>query len=214
MSSSGNEFHSDSVKREIMEATYRALSEHGYSSLTIQAISDEFENSKSLLYYHYDSKDDLLVDFLDYALHQFLDAIRVRDQCPTKQLRTLVDNLVPKTLDNEPYRVQLAMFELRISMPHDDHIRQQYLEVDSKLNELLRDIIQSGVESGVFVAVDPVIEAEHFLSLLTGIRARRLTMGDEFPTETAREALLTQIQRLEADTSISANPENATDTVS
>jgi AcrR family transcriptional regulator len=200
----------DSVKREIMEATYRALSEHGYGSLTIQAIADEFENSKSLLYYHYEGKDDLLVDFLDYALHRFLDEIRVRDQRPAKQLWTLVDILVPETLDDDPYRVQLAMFELRVNAPHDSHSRQQYLEVDRELKALLRDIIQQGVESGEFVAVDPDIETEHFLSSLTGVRTRRLTMDDEFPTETAREALLQQIRRLESDPSILADSENAT----
>lgn len=190
----------DSVKREIMEATYRALSEYGYESLTIQAIADEFGNSKSLLYYHYDGKDELLVDFLDYALHRFLDEIPIHNQHPAKRLRTLVDILVPETLDEEPYRVQLAMFELRVNAPHDPASRQQYLEVDRELKELLRDTVQQGVESGAFVAVDPDVEAERFLSLLTGVRVRRLTMDEAFPTTTAREALLTQIRRLETDT--------------
>ncbi|KMT45774.1 hypothetical protein EL22_27700 [Halostagnicola sp. A56] len=38
----------DPVKRDIMEATYKAVSEHGYGDLTIQHIADEFENSKTL----------------------------------------------------------------------------------------------------------------------------------------------------------------------
>lgn len=187
----------DPVEQEIMEATYQAVSEHGYGDLTIQAIADEFENSKSLLYYHYDGKDDLLIDFLDYALHRFLDEIHVGDQPPAKQLRALVDNLAPKTLDDEPYRVQLAMFELRVNAPHDDDARQQYMEVDRELKELLTEIIQQGIESNAFVAVDPDIEAERLLSLLTGVRARRLTVDDEFRIENARTALLTQIQELE-----------------
>lgn len=201
----------DPVKREIMEATYQALSEHGYGDLTIQAIADEFDNSKSLLYYHYDSKDDLLLDFLDYALHRFLDEIRVGDRPPAKQLRALVDNLVPKTLDDEPYRVQLAMFELRVNAPHDHNSRQQYIEVDRDLKRLITEIIQHGIESNAFVAVNPDIEAERLLSLLIGARARRLTMDDEFPIENARTALMTQIKQLETGDPVPSDPKHETD---
>ncbi|MEF8774483.1 MAG: helix-turn-helix domain-containing protein, partial [Halobacteriales archaeon] len=45
----------------LMAATYRALCEHGYADLTIQQIGAEFEKSTSLLYHHYDGKDELLV---------------------------------------------------------------------------------------------------------------------------------------------------------
>lgn len=203
MNRGGTDSDLDPVKQEIMEATYRALSEHGYDGLTTQTIGDEFENSKSLLYYHYESKDDLLVDFLDYVLHEFLHAIRVQDHPPAKQLRLLVDNIVPETLDEEPYKVQLAMFELRVNAPHDHNAQQQYLDVDRELKQLLKEIIQQGIDSNAFVAVDPDIEAERFLSLLIGVRTRRLTMDDEFSIETARAAILTQIQQLEADSPVS-----------
>lgn len=201
------------TKQEIMEATYQALSEHGYGNLTIQAIADEFDNSKSLLYYHYDGKDDLLLDFLDHALHQFLEEVRVQDR-PKKRLRTLIDNLVPETLDDESYRVQLAMFELRVNAPHDHRCRQQYLDVDRELKEFIRETIQQGVESGAFVAVDPAVEAERFLSLLTGVRTRRLTTYDEFPLETARNALLSEINHIATDTNPPSDSDSDADPAS
>ena len=37
------------TRAAIMEATFEALSKHGYADLTIQTIADEFEKSKSLL---------------------------------------------------------------------------------------------------------------------------------------------------------------------
>ncbi|WP_323173135.1 TetR/AcrR family transcriptional regulator [Natrialba sp. PRR66] len=200
----------DPVKREIMEATYRALSTHGYGDLTIQAIADEFDNSKSLLYYHYDGKDELLLDFLDYALGQFLTEIQVSDDAPDEQLRTLIDTLVPETLPDDPYRVQLAMFELRVNAPHDADARTQYLKADRELKTLLRSIVERGITSGEFVPVDPDLEAELFLSLLTGTRTRRLTANDEFSIETARAALLTQLRRLKVDDAAPASPTAAT----
>jgi AcrR family transcriptional regulator len=56
------------TREAIMQATYRALRAHGYARLTIQRIGDEFPKSKSLLYHHYDGKDDLLLEFLSYML--------------------------------------------------------------------------------------------------------------------------------------------------
>ncbi len=54
-----------------MAATYRALCAHGYADLTMQRIADEAGKSKSLLHYHYGTKQELLVAFLDYLFDRF-----------------------------------------------------------------------------------------------------------------------------------------------
>jgi AcrR family transcriptional regulator len=187
----------DPGKREIMEATYRALSKHGYSDLTIQRIADEFEKSKTLLYYHYDGKDELLVDFLDYVLHQFLLELPECEDSPRKELGILIDSLLPETVDDEPYQVMLAMFELRVNAPHDENCREQYLHVDSELKSLLEDIIARGIEAGEFQDADPTVEAELLLSLLTGTRARRLTVYDpDQSIQKLRQAIQSHIDRI------------------
>lgn len=60
-------------REEIMKATNSAFEKHSYSSLSIQNIADEFEKSKSLLYHHYDGKDEILLDFLDHMLDGFFE---------------------------------------------------------------------------------------------------------------------------------------------
>ena len=62
---------------EIMQATYRALSEHGYANLTIKRIAAEYGKSTAAIHYHYDTKDDLLAAFLDFLLDRFTDATRL-----------------------------------------------------------------------------------------------------------------------------------------
>lgn len=189
----------DSVKRDIMEATYKAVSEHGYGDLTIQHIADEFENSKTLIYYHYDGRDELLVDFLEYVLQQFLADLPETTDSPRQELETLVDTLLPPTVEEETYHVMLAMFELRVNAPHDENCREQYLVVDDELKQLLEDILSRGVETGVFEDVTPAVEAELFLSLLIGTRARRLTVyhPDE-SIEPLKDAIRTHIDRISA----------------
>ncbi|ELY83074.1 TetR family transcriptional regulator [Natrinema altunense JCM 12890] len=183
-----------------MEATYEAVSKHGYDSLTIQDIADEFEKSRTLLYYHYDGRDDLLVDFLEYVLYDFLEDLPETKDSARAELETLVETLLPETLDEDVYRIQLAMFELRVNGPHDRDAREQYLHVDKELKELLERIFTRGLETGEFANIDPTVEADLFLSLLTGTRTRRLTVYDpDESIQELRDAIATQIERIAAN---------------
>lgn len=195
----------DPGKRELMEATYRAIAKHGYSNLTIQDIADESERSKTLLYYYYDGRDELLVDFLEYTLQRFLAELPDSVESPREELETLVDALLPTTVEEESYRVMLAMFELRGNAPHDAECREQYLAVDDELESLLADILSRGVESGEFERIDPDVEAKLFLSLLIGTRARRLTVYDpDESIEPLKAAIETHIDRISAGDDSSA----------
>ena len=184
------------LKEEIMRATYRALVKHGYNDLTVQAIADEFAKSKSLLYYHYDGKDDLFADFLEYALQRFRQDIEVEMEDPKNQLNALVDRLVPEELEEGSYQVQIALLELRCEAPHKPRVREQYTRVDQTLQEVIAGIIKRGVKQGVFADVDPAIEAELLVSLLYGARTRRLTTHDEFPIQETRDSLEMYLSRL------------------
>ncbi|WP_199519432.1 TetR/AcrR family transcriptional regulator [Haloferax sp. Atlit-47N] len=200
MTKKNNPDELEPTKVEIMEATYHALGKHGYDSLTIQDIADEFNHSRTLLYYHYDGRDELLVDFLEYVLYEFLENLPDEKKSARAELETLVETLLPATLDEQVYRVQLAMFELRVNGPHDRDAREQYLRVDNELRDLLEDIFTRGLEAGEFAEIDPAVEAELFLSLLTGTRTRRLTVYD--PDESIhmlRDAITTQIEWIAAN---------------
>jgi len=186
------------LKEEIMRATYQALVEHGYSDLTMQAISDEFEKSKSLLYYHYDGKADLLSAFLAYALNTFLEEIEVESTDPQTQLETLIDRLVPETIDTETYQAQIALLELRSDAPHHPLYKEQYTTVDKTLQEKISEILFTGVETGVFTDIDPEVEAELLLSILHGIRMRRVTTHGSFPIEASRDAIYAHLDRFTA----------------
>ncbi|OLZ39455.1 TetR family transcriptional regulator [Natrinema saccharevitans] len=182
-----------------MEATYDAISDTGYSDLTIQDIADEFDRSKTLIYYHYDGREELLVDFLDYVMKQFRTMLPDSTESPQEELETLVDTLLPTTIDEEPFQVMLAMFELRVNAPYDTNCREQYRAVEDELNTLLVDILSRGVEMGEFENIDPEIEAELFVSLLIGTRARRLTVYDPKESITSlKEALQYHIDRITA----------------
>jgi AcrR family transcriptional regulator len=193
---------------EIMDGVYRALRAHGYADVTMQDIADECSKSKSLLHYHYDTKEDLLVAFLDYVITDSEARIRARaDDPPAERLAGFVGWFVfeADAVDREAFHI--ALLELRTQGPFNDRIREQLVRSDRLLRGTVADILESGIEEGVFREVDVEETAALVVATLDGARTRQITLtggdGDEAtdvddlpePTYTRRVAEAT-LQRI------------------
>lgn len=175
---------------EIMEATYRALCRHGYANLTMQHIADECGKSTSLLHYHYDTKQDLLRAFLDYIVDQFAEKVRVSDAVdPAERLLEFIDWFVFDEDDAERRDFHRAMLELKAQAPHNEAFREQLLRSDRAVRGAIAEIIEDGIEQGVFREVDPDRTAALVFAALDGARMRQITLGLDDYTRTVTDAL-------------------------
>lgn len=164
------------TREAIMKATYQALLDHGYADLTIQRIGDEFEKSKSLLYHHYDSKDALLVDFLAFMLRRMEERIPIDETAAADdQLRTGLGYVFEELLAGEDEEFNAAMIELRAQAAHDDRYREQFTDNDRVIHDRIVDIVEVGVEEGVFREVDPDRVAAFLTTTITGAMVRGAT---------------------------------------
>ena len=168
------------TRAAIMEATYRALCEHGYADLTIQAIADEFEKSKSLLYYHYDTKDEILIAFLEYMIEEFaVEETLDSEDAPDEQLSAFIDELVPASPTDAQREFQVALLELRSRALSKDAYREQFTRVDGLVHETLAEILAAGVEDGTFRDIDIEETAALLGAALSGAMLRRATTTDD-----------------------------------
>ncbi|MFC6940778.1 TetR/AcrR family transcriptional regulator [Salinirubellus sp. GCM10025818] len=169
------------TRAAIMEATFAALSKHGYADLTIQTIADEFEKSKSLLYYHYETKDDLLGDFLEFILDAFEAEVDADEGAgPEDRLWTVVELLLPPDIaeDEEAREFRTAIFELRMQAPYDERYAERFAATDERMIAAVETILADGVEEGVF-DVDPEADAELLLDTVMGVTLRTVTAGTD-----------------------------------
>jgi AcrR family transcriptional regulator len=174
----------------IMEATYRALCAHGYADLTIQRISDEFEKSKSLLYYHYDTKDALLVDFLDYILDKFMENMTVEPSKDSReQLDELLDLLFPVSIEDDGEHFETALLELRAQAAHKPEYREYFTRSNRIIRSRIVEIIQSGIDQGAFHSVDPEQTAKLVLATRNGALLQRSSSNDSEAARSVRESL-------------------------
>jgi len=173
---------SDDVSEEIMTATYRALCAHGYAELTMQDIADETDKSKAALHYHYDSKHDLLVAFLDFLYDEFTD--RVSDPAggtPAARLEAFVDTVLSPPSDDVDERVafRTALLELKAQAPYNDDIRERLEAFDRFLFEHVREHVAAGIEAGEFRSVDPDDTARFIVTALDGAHTKQVAVGQD-----------------------------------
>ncbi|KOX98061.1 MULTISPECIES: TetR/AcrR family transcriptional regulator [Halorubrum] len=169
---------SPSAAAEIMDGVYSALRAHGYADLTMQDIADECSKSKSLLHYHYDTKEDLLVAFLEYIISDSEDRIAARaDDPPVDRLVQFVGWFVfaPDEADREAFHI--ALLELRTQGPFNERIREQLARSDRLLRGTVADILADGIEAGVFRDVDVEETAALLVATLDGARTRQITLA-------------------------------------
>lgn len=176
----------ESTREEILKATYEAFCEHGYSGITIQRISDKFPKSKSLLYHHYDGKDDLLLDFLEFMLDQGEEQLPLQTgEGADEHIEMIVDSmfLSGQIMNSEDF--SRAMVELRAQAAHDEQYREYFSRTDRFISKHVEYVIRSGIEQGVFQDVDPEETAALFQVMFVGTTTQRVT-SDESILEDCR----------------------------
>ena len=180
----------DDPSREIMEATYRALCEHGYAATSISKIADEFDKSKSLLYYHYEDKEDLLEDFLGFLLDEFETKVASIDEKePREQLAAVIDLLVPSNVNDEDMHFRRAVLEIRAQAPYHETYQKQIERSDDLILGEIIDALELGIDSGAFRSVNARKVAEFIYSTAYGAIERGVTLDDKSVLTDGRQAI-------------------------
>ncbi|MDY6770698.1 MAG: TetR/AcrR family transcriptional regulator [Candidatus Nanohaloarchaea archaeon] len=176
------------TRDQIMDATYRALCEHGYADLTIERIADEFEKGKSVIYYHFDDKDDLMVSFLDH-LHDRISKDLEGVDCDCQQS---LDNMLEMALglnDEETWAFRTALFEMQSDAPYNDALATRFQDIHDQLMDLFADILDD------LDVQDSEQEAEMLFYTIEGIVSTRITEGRQDDMEALKDRLVERYAR-------------------
>jgi len=186
----GTESESDPTQDAIMDATYRALCEHGYADLTMQDIADEFDKSRSLLHYHYDTKEDLLIAFIDDLVGWIGARLSESDtEEPLERLEEFIEKFVIDPDEEGRRTFALALSELRIQAAHNEAFREKLAAHYRENIAAIATIIEDGIESGAFRPVDPEATGEMIYTALVGARMYQVTLGADDATRRMQESL-------------------------
>lgn len=191
MASLDEEDRSADRREELMWATYRALCEQGIADLTMADIADEAGVSSALLHYHFDTKRDLLLAYVEYAQEWYESTVAdIKDEHPTAlaQLEAVLDIFVDDPDDEHTYN--RAYLELRVQASHDDAFRDAFAARRETIIEELSGLITRGIEAGAIDGDDPDRMARNLYTFMDGARVQQVALGADIdPEEIKADAL-------------------------
>lgn len=175
-----------------MEATFRALSEHGYADLRMRDIGEEFEMTRPVIHYHYNSKHELISSFLEYVIDQYKndDTLDESDD-HWERLRIRIDQCMfgPDIDGFDHWEWMKVYHELFSQAQHNDTHRELFNEHYEGMVVGLADVIEAGIEDGTFADVDAMELSQLLTDIIHSARARRISLGQEDAPDRARAAI-------------------------
>lgn len=188
---------SNETREELLEATYRVLAVHGFAGLTTQRVADEAGRSQSLVHYHYDTKEDLVVAFLEWVRAGESDWLSaLADGTAEDRLRRFVEMQLSIPRDDEHGQFNVAFLELEAAASRNERYAAALRGFSDLVQNALADIIRDGIESGEFRAVDPEATARFLRYALHAAVAEDLTLDVDCAKTETRAAAETYIEQV------------------
>ncbi len=156
-------------KQKIIDTAAYLFQKKGYSSTTLDDVSNELGVSKAALYHYVSSKDELLSMIYTQALNKiFMDTNEISrmELPPDEKLRLIIHNHI-KNIIIKNLPMLSVFFSEENQLPEKDY--QKIREEKRKYNRILEEIIKDGISKGVFKKVDIKLQSYAILGMCNWI---------------------------------------------
>ena len=152
-----------------LRAALEAFVEHGYHGTSVREIASRAGLSVPGLYHHYPSKQSLLQGLLELTMSDLLrrseQAIAEAGDDPLARFDAVVESL----LRFHMYRREQAFVGSTEKRSLDPDYLPRYVGHRVRQQRMVDEIVLDGVESGVFVTVDPKGAARAVATMCVGV---------------------------------------------
>lgn len=202
------------TRDEILEAAAQIISQKGYHAASMQDIAQAVNLQKASLYHHVSSKQEILMILLNRGidlLTERLEAVVVQPVSADEKLRQAMFTYLQTLAEYESLSAVLLL-EHRSLEPdlHDLHIPRR-----DRFERIWRDVIQEGMDQGVFACDSPSIAARAVLGVMnwtiTWYRHNGPLSAGEIGTEFADLFLQGLLVRSSVTSSLQSHPNQRDD---
>ena len=148
-------YHHGNLRAELLSTAIEQLQDHGVDDLSLRALAREIGVSQTAPYRHFSDKSELLAAMATNGYRDLLDALRAAaattGDCPQEQLLAFAETYVDYAAQNP------QLFKLMFGPAVQPTGKYPELRKASRDTlQLVQDIMQHGVQSGVFRQVDDI----------------------------------------------------------
>ena len=150
------------TRDQILVAAAQIFSQKGFHATSMQDIAQAVNLQKASLYHHVTSKQDILLEVLDQAIDMLIErmqAVMALPLAPDDMLRQAVCVYLTTLLEHRDLAAVLLLEHRNLEPDlHARHIPRR-----DRFEQLWRDLIQQGLDSGVFCCSDPAMATRALL---------------------------------------------------
>jgi AcrR family transcriptional regulator len=183
-------------RQQILEAAMGCFARKGYHVTTMDDIAAELPFSKGLLYYYFKTKRDLFLAILEnwmVAAVQDWEAMLAPDEDAATQIcRCLGYGVELVTRSKELARVE---FEFYGELGRDTIISDAFKSLFATFRAYIKDILETGIDSGKFRPLDSDALAAVLVSVYEGLAIQVMVEPDGFDWPVVSETLCEMVLR-------------------
>ncbi len=156
-------------RRELLDAAVSVINERGPAGVQMKDVAKAAGMATGSIYYYYDGVDELLDHVHQRAFDRYLTrrveaTSRLHD--PRAKLATMVVLGLPRPQDEA---LSLALYQVEVAKSRNPRHSELITSLCASQLRLYEQILQAGVDAGVFTPLVPIPDiAEHLISLEDG----------------------------------------------
>jgi AcrR family transcriptional regulator len=187
-----------SGRERILAAAVRQIAREGIDGVRIARIAMAARVSSALVHYHFETRDALLAEALDYSyVHAGEARIAAEEELPASSHAERLESMIEQCLPTTPALAEdwVLWVELWLRAARHPDLRPVAEELYARLHAWFAGEIAAGVDAGEFARCDPDELADRTLALLDGYGIRTLIGDGAIPLERARRAVSSALAR-------------------
>jgi AcrR family transcriptional regulator len=186
-----------SARDRILAAAAGQIAREGIDGVRIARIAMEARVSSALVHYHFETRDALLAEALDYSYSHAGDARISSGELPAASHAERLQQMVEQCLPTTPALAEdwVLWVELWLRAARHPDLRPVAEELYGRLHAWFAHEIAAGVRDGEFGRCDPDEVADTTLALIDGYGIRTLIGDGAIPLDRAQKAVTSSLAR-------------------
>ncbi len=175
--------HKELRIQQILLAASEVFKKKGYEQATLKDIVEEAGMSRGWIYLYFKDKLTIflsLIDYLDAQLEERISTLREENNGSAQGVLISYLQETSQSIDSLEDSVVPAIYEFCTTGWREEHVRDFFVNRYIRVNKIFIDVINRGVEAGVFKPTLPVDEiVKYMISSLDGIMLHSLAFGSQ-----------------------------------
>jgi AcrR family transcriptional regulator len=156
-------------RKEIIEGFFKVVAEKGIANASIREITEAAGVSKGVLHHYFVNKKEMVLGVMDHVLDTYMSEM-LEGLERIESATAKMEFVLAWFLDLGRFGMEFsrAWMEFWILSKTDEDIAKALRNCYGQITDLLRSIIQQGIDTEEFAKVDPAVTANMIVASLEG----------------------------------------------